>query len=194
MKYYSFPSLITLTCLSFSAVISWRSPAQGQVHKVPTIYSQVQPINPDNANVIRTNDQNNSLLSIYGGKRLVKEADEAIAAESYPLAVSKLEEARLIFNQLSNYYKELNASFLGIDNIVADSHRQKAIETVQRRDEASYQLALVHRSQNRPELAVPLLIEIITSQNPTRELGNKAYQQLLELGFVDAPYPQREGR
>lgn len=41
------------------------------------------------------------------------------------------------------------------------------------RDEATYQLALVHRAQNKPELAVPLLIQIVKSQNPTRDLGKK---------------------
>lgn len=56
------------------------------------------------------------------------------------------------------------------------------------RDQATYQLALVYRAQNQPGLAVPLLVEIIRSQQPTRELGQKAYQQLLELGFVDVPY------
>jgi hypothetical protein len=58
------------------------------------------------------------------------------------------------------------------------------------RDDATYQLALVHRAQNQPELAVPLLVQIVNSQNPTRDLGKKAYQQLFELGFVDAPYPR----
>jgi thioredoxin-like negative regulator of GroEL len=58
------------------------------------------------------------------------------------------------------------------------------------RDEATYQLALVHRAQNQPELAVPLLIQILRSQSPTRDLGKKAYQQLFELGFVDSPYPK----
>ena len=34
-------------------------------------------------------------------------------------------------------------------------------------------------------------MQIIKSQNPTRELGKKAYQQLLELGFVDVPFPRQ---
>lgn len=89
---------------------------------------------------------------------------------------------------MSNFYEQLNASFSGIDNRVADSQRKKALDAAQMRDEATYQLALVHRAQNQPELAVPLLVQIIKSQNPTRDLGKKAYQQLLELGFVDAPF------
>jgi len=132
-------------------------------------------------------------LSIDGGDRLMKDASDAVASQNYPLAAKKLQEARQVYNQLSGFYQELNSSFAGIDIRAADSHRQRALATAQKRDEATYQLALVHRAQNQPELAVPLLIQIIKSQNPTRELGTKAYQQLLELGFVDVPF-NRQGK
>ncbi len=74
------------------------------------------------------------------------EANKAVNSQNYPLAAKKLQEARQVFNQLSNFYQEL---------------------------------------------AVPLLVQIIRSQQPTRDLGQKSYQQLLELGFVDAPFPNR---
>lgn len=118
------------------------------------------------------------------------EASTAVSSQNYSLAMNKLQEARQVFNQISNFYQELASSFSGIDNRIADSQRKKALETAQMRDDATYQLALVHRAQNQPELAVPLLVQIIRSQNPTRDLGKKAYQQLFELGFVDAPYPK----
>jgi thioredoxin-like negative regulator of GroEL len=118
------------------------------------------------------------------------EADNAVSAQNYPLAVKKLQDARQVFNQLSNFYQDLASGFSGIDNRVSDSQRRKALETAQMRDQATYQLALAHRAQNQPELAVPLLIQIIRSQQPTRDLGKKAYQQLFELGFVDTPYPR----
>jgi hypothetical protein len=118
------------------------------------------------------------------------EASGAISSQNYTLAAQKLQESRQIFNQLSNFYQQLGSSFAGIDIRLADSNRTKAVETAQMRDEATYRLALVHRAQNKPELAVPLLIQIIRSQQPTRDLGKKAYQQLLELGFVDVPYPR----
>ena len=150
----------------------------------------IAPTQPENA---RPLDPQNSLLSLQGGQRLMKEADNAIASENYDLANQKLQEARQIFNQLSNFHSQLAASFSGIDNRLADSQRTKALETAQMRDQATYQLALVHRAQNQPELAVPLLVQIISSQQPTRDLGKKAYQQLLELGFVDIPYPRTSG-
>lgn len=60
------------------------------------------------------------------------------------------------------------------------------------RDDATYKLALVHRAQNQSELSVPLLIQVINSQNPRSELGTKAYQQLFEIGFVEEPLSTSE--
>ncbi|MGD1804381.1 hypothetical protein ACP6PL_02915 [Dapis sp. BLCC M126] len=156
----------------------------------PIPVQPIQPTQPENA---RPLDPQNSLLSLQGGQRLMSEADNAIASEDYALANQKLQEARQIFNQLSNFHTQLAASFSGIDNRLADDQRTKALNTAQMRDQATYQLALVHRAQNQPELAVPLLVQIISSQQPTRDLGKKAYQQLLELGFVDIPYPRSSG-
>ncbi len=152
---------------------------------------QVEPADdPTDPNNLRPVSPSNSILSIPGGQRLMTEASGAISNQNYTLASQKLQESRQIFNQLSNFYQQLSSSFAGIDIRLADSNRTKAVETAQMRDEATYRLALVHRAQNKPELAVPLLIQIIRSQQPTRDLGKKAYQQLVELGFVDMPYPR----
>ncbi|NJM71207.1 MAG: hypothetical protein HC862_13825 [Scytonema sp. RU_4_4] len=176
-----------LTSLAVIAALSLLSPVNAQA-QLPSGSSQPQPIDPNDPNNLRPTAQNNSLLSLEGGKRLMTEASNAVSSQNYDTAAKKLQEARAVFNQLSNFYQELNSSFSGIDNRVADAQRKKALETAQMRDEATYQLALVHRAQNKPELAVPLLIQIVKSQNPTRDLGKKSYQQLLELGFVDTPF------
>ncbi|ALF55571.1 hypothetical protein ACX27_26430 [Nostoc piscinale CENA21] len=184
MKIAATAPFISLSSFSVILCLSLLSPAYSQ---------QAQPIDPNDPNNLRPTTQNNSLLSIEGGERLMKEAEAAVSAQNYALAAKKLQEARQVFNQLSNFYQDLNSSFSGIDIRVSDSQRQKALLTAQKRDEATYQLALVHRAQNQPELAVPLLIQIVRSQNPTRDLGKKAYQQLFELGFVDTPYPRQSG-
>ncbi|MDJ1178103.1 hypothetical protein PJF56_04420 [Roseofilum sp. BLCC_M91] len=146
------------------------------------------------ANEFRPLNQENSLLSMVGAERLMGEAAAAVGDENYALAQQKLQDARQVFNQLSNFYQELAASFSGIDNRIANSQRDLAVETAQKRDEATYQLALVHRAQNEADLAVPLLVQVIRSQNPTTEMGKKAYQQLFELGFVESPYPKPDDR
>ncbi len=143
------------------------------------------------ADPTRPMNQATNSLSIASGQQLMNEASAAIAEQNYPLAEAKLQQARESFNQLSTYYQELAQMFVGVDTQINRSHREKALETAQLRDQASYQLALVHRAQNQPNEAVPLLMEILRSQQPTRELGQRAYQQLFELGFVDEPFAGR---
>lgn len=138
-------------------------------------------------NTVTPVNQTESLLSLEGGQKLMQEAAEAITQENYDLAATKLQQARRIFNQLSNFYLQLAESFAGIDNRITEDQRAGALKTANFRDESTYQLALVHRAQNKPELAVPLLIQIIKSQNPRSELGRKSYQQLYEIGFVQVP-------
>lgn len=181
-----------LTSIALAAAFSLPLSASAQTEQpaTPASPTQAQPLEGTDANQLRPLSQANTLLSLSGGQRLMAEASNAASAQNYDLAVKKLQEARQVFNQLSNFYQELAASFSGIDNGIADSQRKIAVETAQKRDEATYQLALVHRAQNKPELSVPLLVQIIRSQNPTRDLGKKAYQQLFELGFVDSPYPR----
>lgn len=179
-------------CLAVAAAWTLLQPINVQAQQIPMPENpdSVEPLDPTDPNNLRPLTQDSSLLSIQGGKRLMNEASGEISNQNYTGASQKLQEARQVFNQLSNFYQQLATSFSGIDNRLADTNRTKALETAQMRDEATYQLALVHRAQNKPELAVPLLVQIIRSQQPTRDLGKKAYQQLLELGFVDTPYPR----
>lgn len=136
----------------------------------------------------KPNSLESSVFSITGGQRLMAESMTAISQQNYDQAVTKLQDARQVFNQLSNFYQELTSGFSGIDNRISDSHRRKALQTAQLRDESTYQLAVVYRAKNQPELAVPLLVQLIRSQSPTRDLGQQAYQQLFELGFVDMEF------
>lgn len=138
--------------------------------------------------------QPDSFLSMQGAQKLMTEAADAIGAEKYQEAVNKLQQARKVFNQLSNFYLQLANSFSGIDPRISDEQKANALKTGQMRDEATYQLALVHRAENKPELSVPLLIQVLKSQNPTSELGKKSYQQLYELGFVSQPFSPGGGK
>jgi hypothetical protein len=144
----------------------------------------------DNRPSPNPNTLTSGVFSVSGAERLMSEAMGAISKQNYDLAVTKLQDARQICNQLSNFYQDLTGSFTGLDNRIADSHRQKALQSAQLRDQATYQLALVYRAKNQPELAVPLLVQLIRSQQPTRDLGKQAYQQLYELGFVDDVFPR----
>lgn len=168
-----------LSVISSAALLPLGAIAQNASPQKP----QAQPVESPRPNALE-----NSVFSISGGQRLMAESATAVSQQNYDLAVTKLQDARQVFNQLSNFYQELTTSFSGIDNRISDSHRRKALQTAQLRDDATYQLAVVYRAKNQPELAIPLLVQLIRSQAPTRELGQQAYQQLFELGFVDAQY------
>ena len=183
---FAFPaavaSLISAALLSLGAIAPNSASAE-QLLAQSVASPQAQPVEPTKPNSLES-----SVFSISGGQRLMSESMTAISQQNYDQAVTKLQDARQVFNQLSNFYQELTTSFSGIDNRISDSHRRKALQTAQLRDEATYQLAVVYRAKNQPELAVPLLIQLIRSQAPTRDLGSQAYQQLFELGFVDAQF------
>lgn len=207
---YSIARLLSLgkfATLLLILVFSTTLPSQAKTPRSNHLIAQTKPqtkpqaqpplpqssdINGENTdpNDLRPLNQSESLLSLAGGQRLMNEATQAINAEKYDVAIDKLQQARKIFNQLSNFHLQLANSFSGIDPKVFESERNQALETGQVRDDATYKLALVHRAKNQPELAVPLLIQIIRSQNPTTELGRKSYQQLYELGFVASPFTE----
>ena len=136
----------------------------------------------------RTVQQSDSSIGIAPGQALMNEAASAIAQQNYSLASEKLIGARKALNDVSTYYQNLAGVFLGVDSRVNTDLRDLALNAAQVRDQATYQLAVVYRAQSRPELAIPLLVEVVQSQQPTRELGQQAYQQLYELGFVGVAY------
>lgn len=179
--------LISLTITALSAIATIPALAQETEtttpENSPTPTETTEPAKPNSPR-----SQPDSFLSLQGGQKLMSEATEAINQQQYDVAANKLQKAREIFNQLSNFYLQLFDNFSGIDNKIAQAHRDRALETGQMRDEATYQLALVHRAQEKPELSVPLLVQVVNSQNPTSELGKKAYQQLYEIGFVNEPF------
>lgn len=143
---------------------------------------------PKTAEAPAPNPSELTLLSMTGGQRLMDQAIAAIADKDYDIAVARLQDARQVYNQLSNFHLELANSFQGIDLDIYDLERKLALDAGTMRDTATYRLALAHRAQNQPELSVPLLIQVIRSQNPTSDLGKKSYQQLHELGFAPSEF------
>lgn len=171
-------ALLSLSLLTLAAYGGVKAP--GGLAQTP---SQTTPVRPGNLS--------STSLSLESANQLRAEAEASIGKQDYATAEAKLKTARETLNQISVYYQDLAQMFVGVDTSIHRSHREQALQAAQLRDDVSYQLALVYRAKNQPDLAVPLLMEILSSQQPTRELGQKAYQQLFELGFVSAPYVGR---
>ncbi|BAW95174.1 hypothetical protein NIES970_00740 [[Synechococcus] sp. NIES-970] len=172
MKFIDSHRLIPLASLAMGCSLAMMPPVSAQPEAIQDNISDLRPL------------QGSSILSMAGASRVMDEAIAAISAQDYDVAVTKLQEARQVYNQLSNFHLDLANSFQGLDNTVHNAERRAAIAAGEMRDTATYRLALVHRAQEKPELAVPLLIQVIRSQTPTSDLGERAYQQLLEIGFV----------
>ena len=66
--------------------------------------------------------------------------------------------------------------------------QRKGKETLQILAESNGRLAVFYINDEEPEVAVPLLIEIIRIMSPNSPEGRDAYQKLLQLGFVDTTY------
>lgn len=181
---------MSLVGILSSATLAQESPEMDAAEEVETDMP-VEDETETPSEVRRLDQISDSDFSIGYADQLTSEAEGAIATQQYTVAIEKLTEARQLYNQLSLYYQELAEMFFGIDTRQNRSNREKAIETAQKRDQVTYQLALIHRTQDDPEKAVPLLMEVLRSQQPTRELGQQAYQQLYELGFVEDPYEFR---
>tara|TARA_Y100001968_G_scaffold191534_1_gene175486 strand:+ start:676 stop:1203 length:528 start_codon:yes stop_codon:yes gene_type:complete len=103
-------------------------------------------------------------------------------------AVEELKKARSVSNMLISYYSDLNSSFLGIDALIPRELSKKNQKVVQLLAKANIQLATIHRSKGEPELAVPLLVDVVKRLTPANPIGAKAYKELFDLGFVQTPY------
>ena len=136
----------------------------------------------------RALEQDSSDLSLGRAESLMQQARQATSAQNYGTAAELLQEAFNAYNTRSNYYQEISRSFAGIENRISDALRTRARDAAQQRDEASFELAIVYRADGKADLAVGQLVQVITSQGPTRDLGSRAYNQLFELGFVETAY------
>jgi hypothetical protein len=65
---------------------------------------------------------------------------------------------------------------------------QKGREALETMAQANLRLAALFRRQNQPEVAVPLLVEVVKVMTPASPEGRKAFQSLVEIGFAATPY------
>ncbi|MEN9205296.1 MAG: hypothetical protein Q6K99_02385 [Thermostichales cyanobacterium BF4_bins_65] len=149
------------------------------------VYAQTSVVDPQSLKAL---EQPTNPLSFQRAEQLTQQAEAALQAQNYDQAIELLKAAFDAYNQRSNYHQQLSRSFAGIQNQISEAQRNLAREAAEKRDRSAYDLGIVYRAANRPEEAVGQLVQVIASQGPTRELGRMAYQQLLEIGFVDTPF------
>ena len=119
---------------------------------------------------------------------LLARGDAAAAAGNLPEARRYYDQARDASKQLLGFYRDLSGAFRGLDARIPREMDDKGRQVLDALVQSNLRLAALFRRQGQPEVAVPLLIEVVKTMTPSTEVGRKAYQQLLEIGFASTPY------
>jgi len=136
----------------------------------------------------RALDSTGSPLNLTAVRTLLARGDAAAASGNLPEARRLYDQARDYCRKLLGFYRDLSGSFRGLDARIPREMDQKGREALELLSEANLRLAAVFRRQNQPEVAVPLLVEVVKVMTPATETGRKAYQSLVEIGFAATPY------
>ncbi|MFO0038635.1 MAG: hypothetical protein ACK522_06780 [Synechococcaceae cyanobacterium] len=129
-----------------------------------------------------------SPFDVNAVRTLLQRGDAAVAAGNLTEARRQYDLARDAARRLLGFYRSLSGAFRGLDARIPREMDDKGRQTLDLLADANMRLAALFRRQGQPEVAVPLLVEVVSSMTPTTEVGRRAYQQLLEIGFVTTPY------
>tara|TARA_B100001109_G_C18786052_1_gene437755 strand:- start:97 stop:612 length:516 start_codon:yes stop_codon:yes gene_type:complete len=141
--------------------------------------------NPNNYKVLATK---NKKLSIANVKYYIRQGDEYIKKGDFDKAKDSYIDARKLAKQLASFYSDLNTAFIGVDARIPNEMQSKGKEVLQILAESNERLAAHYIKNKKPDVAVPLLVEIIRIMSPNSSEGKKAYKTLIQLGFVETTY------
>ena len=127
-------------------------------------------------------------LSIANVEYYIKQGDEFIKNGDFVKAKDSYSDARKLAKQLASFYSDLNSSFKGIDARIPNEMQRKGKQTLQILAETNERLASLYLRTEKPEVAVPLLIETIRILSPNSTEGKEAYKRLIQLGFVETKF------
>ena len=141
--------------------------------------------NPEDFRVLSNESKK---LSISNVKYFIKEGDKYIKEGDFEKAKGFYLDARKLAKQLASFYSDLNSSFKGVDARIPNEMQMKGKETLQILAETNERLASMYIKTEKPEVAVPLLVETIRIMSPNSPEGREAYERLIQLGFVETKY------
>ncbi len=147
------------------------------------VYAEVKK--PEDYKVLT---KNNKKLSVSNIKYYIKEGDDFITNSNFEKAKESYLNARKLSKELASFYSDLNTAFKGIDARIPSAMQMIGKETLQFLAETNKRLVALYIRNEKPEVAVPLLIETIRIMSPDSIEGKEAYQKLIQLGFVETEY------
>ena len=169
MKIFKFIALVFISIGSFSTIESTFADSK----------------NPETYKVL---SNKNDKFSIVNVQNFLDSGDEFVKIGSYEKAKDSYDKARNLAKQLSGFYRDLNGSYRGLDARIPREMEIKGRQTLKIWAESNSKLAKLYKSKNQPEVAIPLLVEIIKLMSATSPEGKSAYNDLFELGFVETQY------
>jgi len=141
--------------------------------------------NPEDFRVLSNESKK---LSISNVEYFIKEGDKYIKKGDFEKAKDFYLDARKLAKQLASFYSDLNSSFKGIDARIPIEMQRKGKQTLQILAKSNERLASIYIKTEKPEVAVPLLVETIRIMSPNSPEGKEAYERLIQLGFVETKY------
>ena len=127
-------------------------------------------------------------LSISNVDYYLKQGDKSIKNGDFDKAKDFYLDARNLAKQLASFYSDLNTSFKGIDARIPNEMQRKGKQTLQILAESNERLASLYIKTEKPDVAVPLLVETIIIMSPNSRECKEAYERLIQLGFVETKY------
>ena len=147
------------------------------------VYAEVK--NPEEFKVFSSN---NKKLSIANVEYYLKKGDDFIENGDLDNAKDSYLDAIKLAKQLASFYSDLNTAFKGTDARIPNEMQRKGKAILQILAESNKRLASLYIKNEKPEVAVPLLIENIRIMSPNSSEGKEAYERLIQLGFVETKY------
>ena len=155
----------------------------GDFHKGNLVYAEVK--SPKDYKVL---SKDNVKLSISNVEFYIKQGDKYLKNGDFDKAKDSYLDARKLAKQLASFYSDLNRSFKGIDARIPNEMQRKGKEILIILSESNKRLAALYIKNEKPDVAVPLLIETIRIMSPKSPEGKEAYERLIQLGFVETKY------
>ena len=147
--------------------------------------SYAESKNPDEYKVLSSA---NKKLSISSVRDYLIEGDTLVEKGDFEKAKQTYDKARSLARQLAGFYRDLNGSFKGLDARIPREMDKKGRKSIKIWAQCNARLASLYIRKKQSEVAVPLLVEIVRLMSPNSPEGKEAYENLLQLGFVDTTY------
>ena len=140
---------------------------------------------PENYKVLSSN---NKKLSIANVEYYLKQGDGFIENNDFDKAKSSYLDARKLATQLASFYSDINKAFKGVDARIPNEMQRKGKEALKFLAKSNKRLVALYIKYEKPDVAVPLLIETIRIMSPSSPEGKEAYETLIKLGFAETTF------